>query len=284
MNKQALEVARNGQAPLPRYTPDQVDLIKRQICKGSTDDQLKLFMYQCERTGLDPFVRQIYAVMRGNAMTIQTSIDGFRLIAERTGKYRGQVGPYWCGKDGQWLDVWTSNEAPAASRVGILKLDCPEPFWGVARFDAYAQKYQGKLSNMWAQMGDVMIAKCAEALGLRKAFPQELSGLYSGDEMEQAEVPQKSAHKARKDGDWETLKAEIAACQSVFELKAWGNTSRERVHQLPDSWQAHLREAYELRMGEIEEGVTEEGSPLKKQLKQSIIEHDAEEAEEPADY
>jgi phage recombination protein Bet len=175
------------------FDSEKVALIKRTIAKDCTNDELALFLHQCQRTGLDPLTRQIYAVKRQGKMTIQTAIDGFRLIAQRSGEYRGQTGPFWCGEDGLWVDVWLKKEPPKAAKVGAWREGFTEPAYAVANYDAYLPKGESE-SFMWRKMPALMIAKCAESLALRKAFPQELSGLYTSDEMDQAGGSSLPAH------------------------------------------------------------------------------------------
>jgi phage recombination protein Bet len=165
---------------LALWTPEQTQLISTTIAPGCSGDELRLFAYACQRTGLDPFSKQIYAIKRGGKMQIQAGIDGLRSIAERTGQLDGSE-TLWCGDDGQWTDVWLGSKPPAAAKTTIWRKGASHPFTGVARFADY-NAGQG----LWTKMGATMIAKCSEALALRKAFPADLSGVYSSDEMEQA--------------------------------------------------------------------------------------------------
>lgn len=160
------------------FTPEQVDLIKKTVAVGSTTDELKLFLTVAKRSGLDPFTKQIHFVKRGGRVTIQTGIDGYRAIAERTGTL--------AGIDDAVFDTETEQHPKKASVtvyriVGEMKV----PFTASARWAEYVP--QGGQDFMWKKMPYLMLGKVAESLALRKAFPNDLSGLYTNEEMAQAQ-------------------------------------------------------------------------------------------------
>ena len=176
-------VERSGISPGQPFTEADIALLRDLIAKDTSPGEFSIFVKVCEATGLNPFAKQIYAIKYGGRMTIQTSIDGFRLIAQRTGEYTGQVGPMWCGPDGEWRDIWLDDEPPFAAKVGVNRTGFSEPLWATARWKTFAQHFNNKLAATWEKMPDLMLAKCAEAQALRRAFPHELSALYTDDEM-----------------------------------------------------------------------------------------------------
>jgi phage recombination protein Bet len=161
----------------------RLQLIKDTFAKGATDDELSLFMLTAHRTGLDPMARQLFVVKRYDSvlqkqtMSIQISIDGFRLIADRTEKYvPGREATYTYDPNG--------NLESATAYVKKLVGGTWHEISATAFHSEYVQTTKEKKPNsMWSKMPRLMLAKCAESLALRKAFPAELSGLYTADEM-----------------------------------------------------------------------------------------------------
>jgi phage recombination protein Bet len=157
---------------------EKLEAYKQTYAPSLTNAELSVFGEACRRMGLDPFARQIYVVKNGPRLQIMVAIDGQRAIAERSEKYAGQVGPFWCGKDGVWHDAWIADESPVACKVGIKRRDFDEIMWGVARFKSFR-----KATPNWTDMPDVMLAVRAETQALRRTFPNQLSGVYTPDEM-----------------------------------------------------------------------------------------------------
>lgn len=169
---------------------EQIELVKDTIAREQnlTDGELRLLLYTAQRLGLDPLAKQIYAVRRKGKMVIQTGIDGFRSIAARTGEYAGSDDA-----------IFDNEQKPTKATVTVYRLvggmRCA--FSASARWDQY---YPGEDQGfMWRKMPHVMLGKCAEGLALRKAFPAQLAGLYTDDEMAQAgpsdQVPEESHGK-----------------------------------------------------------------------------------------
>lgn len=163
------------------WTRDQIELIRHTIAPGISLPELSLFAMVCKRTGLDPFTKQIYAIKRGDRMTVQTGIDGYRVLAVRTGELAGIDDAIYDTED---------SDHPGRASVTVWRLVQGQrvPFTATARWNEYVQNDRnGKPTSMWSKMPYLMLAKCAESLALRKAFPAELSGIYTAEEMAQAD-------------------------------------------------------------------------------------------------
>ena len=177
------------------YTPDEVSTIKDVLGFRMSDSDLRVFLHICKHTKLDPLARQIYAIPRGGKMTIQTSIDGFRLIADRTGCYApGKPTEYHYDEKGNLLAATAYVKKLAGStwhEVGEQVLLC---------------EYMGN-TPFWKKMPAVMLSKVAESKALRRAFPADLIGLYTDDEMDQADRKETImiAPEMINSGQWKAL-------------------------------------------------------------------------------
>ncbi len=181
------------------WTEEQALVLRQSgISDAVTKAELSGFLHLCQRTQLDPFSRQIYLIGRYDrragreVFTPQTAIDGYRVVAHRviagSGDQFGYEDTLWCDDSGRWRDVWLAAEPPSAAKVTVLRNG--QRFSAVALFREYVQTNKdGKPIGLWGKMPAGQVAKCAEALALRKAFPHDLAGVYTAEEMAQADNP-----------------------------------------------------------------------------------------------
>lgn len=186
------------------FTDNQIAALQQMGVQDASQGDLAVFFHEVQRTGLDPFARQIYMIGRRTKVdgqcvtkyTIQTGIDGFRLIArraaDRSHEAFGEPVTAWCGADAVWREAWLdAKHPPLAAKVVVQRGQ--GTFTGVATLEEYQGtrkvkdqdgSWRTEPTSMWKSKPAIMLAKCAEALALRKAFPQDLSGLYGDDEIQ----------------------------------------------------------------------------------------------------
>ena len=171
--------------------------------KDASNADRAVFLHQCQRTGLDPFSRQIYMIGRQEKQrdgtwrtkwTIQTGIDGFRVNrdrAERLAGVRGTLGrAVWYDHEGNEFKVWVRREPPAACEITYTVYNAAgrgTPYTSVLMFAEYVQTKDGKAIAQWATKPAHMLEKCTEADLYRKAFPQDFAGVILDDAMPPAD-------------------------------------------------------------------------------------------------
>ena len=176
------------------FNDEQLGLIKNIICKGASDDEIAVFLQICKHTKLDPIAKQIYLIPRydskagKNVYTPQVSIDGARLIADRTG----------CYAPGRKTEFEFKPDGSLLAATAYVKKKTSDGTWheieATAYFDEYVQTYEDKrtgekkVMGLWGSKPMTMLAKVAESICLRRGFPSEMSGVYVEGELDKDSV------------------------------------------------------------------------------------------------
>jgi phage recombination protein Bet len=172
-------VPTNGNGAAARYTEEERQVIRKQFAPDLSDQEFALFLGICRHRRLDPFKGQVHCFRtkgeRGR-LVIMPSIEGLAAKADETGQWGGLDGPYWCGADGEWRDVWLSADPPAACKVGVYRRGWPKPAWGIALF----REYNRAELDTWRQRPAHMLSIVAARNAFRRAGFSEFAG---GDDL-----------------------------------------------------------------------------------------------------
>jgi phage recombination protein Bet len=247
------------------YTDAELKALKNQYAKDASEEQFLIWMAECRQRGLVPVkdvVLQMRATKEWNPETRQkefvkkavhiTTIQALRKLAERTGKYAGQLPSIWIYLDSNGQRVESdiplpeangskNPKIPWAAKVSVLRKGFEQPITVPARFEAYAQYYSAdnvtKLNSTWANRGPEQLEKCAEALALRKAFPEELGGLYLQEEFTDEETVAATAQPSTENGsNAPNLPANTTVGNLPAETKKKGRPKKESVPDAGKPW------------------------------------------------
>ncbi|MBW3638156.1 MAG: phage recombination protein Bet [Armatimonadetes bacterium] len=160
------------------FDDEKLAIIQNHICKNATPAELEFFLATCRRRGFDPIAKQIYFIKYGNSpAAFVVSIDALRLTADRTRRYApGGAATYETDANGNLV----------AATAYVKKRVANE--WHTTSETAYLTEFFVANNPKWKTMPRVMLSKAAEARALRRAFPEDLSGLYVHEEMDQAQT------------------------------------------------------------------------------------------------
>jgi len=221
------------------WTREQIETIKQTVSRGANDAQLALFLKTCRSRGLDPFVKQVYFTPQG----IIVSIDGLRAIAERTGAYAPGATRY----------EYDENKSLVAAFVSVKKY--VNGTWFDVEESAFYEEYRGT-SPIWKKMPRVMLAKCAEARALRRAFSSDLSGLYAAEEMDQAQRDERPVEvtvlpAADAGRDYSVAADAIRNATDLDALKTVATMIQSAKSRMTADEVASLKAAYATRKSEL---------------------------------
>jgi phage recombination protein Bet len=163
---------------------------------AKSPDSVILALSYCKARGLDPFRRVVHIVpiwdkaRQCYVETVWPGIAELRSTAFRTGEYAGReetrfgdaVSRDW--QDGR--DTLTL-EFPAWAQVTVFRYvrGCREAFAGprVHWLETFASTKSGAPNAMWRKRPYGQLDKCAEAAALRVAFPEEVGGELTVEEI-----------------------------------------------------------------------------------------------------
>jgi len=246
-----------------------VKTMQATVAKGTTAAEFALFVQYCKATGLNPFKKEIWCIKANQGLQIMTGINGFWAIANASKDFDGaEVG--LINASGEWVKT-----VPDASFIGawckVYRKDRRIPMEGEALLADYAKGF-----GLWKTAPRIMIKKVAESIALRKAFPQELNGLYTQEEMpsnfqpsvevveEVKEEPAKPITLAEDDlPDWEQKEqkpAKKSKKKALEEMKAYYDVNIFEDDKRP----AVIAYLETCKAKEIQNGIWESPVKLKK--------------------